>query len=401
MKIEKWKFIALCECIEQIIDFRGKTPKKIGMDWGGGNIKALSANNVKQGYIDFTRECYVASEALYDAWMTKGDCKKDDIIFTMEAPLGNVALLPDNNKYILSQRVILIKTNELVENKFLYHFMTSEQFQNQLLVNATGSTAKGIKQTRLIKLKVALPPKPEQQKIAEILSTVDKKIDLIDQKITETQQLKTGLMQKLFSEGVGVQDKEGNWVPHSDFNKNTHKPSLWTMNHFIKFFELQRGYDLPVQTRVHGSFPIIGSNGIVGYHNESRANCGVVTGRSGTLGKIYYCDIPHWPLNTSLYVKNYTDNDKLFCYYFLQNFNIARFGTGTGVPTLNRNIVHKQMISIPPLSEQQKIAEILSTVDQKLDLLSQQKAETQQLKKGLMQKLLTGEWRVPLVKMES
>ena len=73
MKIEKWKFIALCECIEQIIDFRGKTPKKIGMDWGGGNIKALSANNVKQGYIDFTRECYVASEALYDAWMTKGD----------------------------------------------------------------------------------------------------------------------------------------------------------------------------------------------------------------------------------------------------------------------------------------------------------------------------------------
>ena len=71
------------------------------------------------------------------------------------------------------------------------------------------------------------------------------------------------------------------------------------------------------------------------------------------------------------------------------------------MPTLNRNIVHKQMISIPPLSEQQKIAEILSTVDQKLDLLSQQKAETQQLKKGLMQKLLTGEWRVPLVKMES
>ncbi|HHF3011702.1 TPA: restriction endonuclease subunit S [Vibrio diabolicus] len=396
-----WKSVPLSSCIDKVIDFRGKTPKKIGMEWGNGSIRALSANNVKQGYIDFKRECYLASEELYDAWMTKGDCSKGDIVFTMEAPLGNVALIPDDNKYILSQRVILLKPNESVLSEYLFHFMSSESFQNELNANATGSTAKGIKQTRLVKLKVTLPPTDEQQKIAEVLSTVDKKIDLIDQKIAETEKLKTGLMQKLFSEGVGVQDENGNWQPHAEFSSDL-LPSSWEVGEVIDFLELQRGHDLPVQKRMGGSVPIIGSNGIAGYHSQAVVEeSGVITGRSGTLGKVYFSEGSFWPLNTSLYIRDFKGNNKKYCFYFLEHFNLKRFGTGTGVPTLNRNIVHKQKTAFPSLIEQEKIAEILDTVSQKKQILEQQKAETQQLKKGLMQKLLTGEWRVPVEETEA
>ncbi|MGV1717681.1 restriction endonuclease subunit S [Vibrio furnissii] len=241
----------------------------------------------------------------------------------------------------------------------------------------------------------------EQQKIAEVLLTVDKRINLIDQKIAETEKLKTGLMQKLFSEGIGVQDADGNWQPHAEFSSDL-LPSSWEVGEVIDFLELQRGHDLPVQKRMGGSVPIIGSNGIAGYHSQAVVEeSGVITGRSGTLGKVYFSEGSFWPLNTSLYIRDFKGNNKKYCFYFLEHFNLKRFGTGTGVPTLNRNIVHKQKTAFPSLIEQEKIAEILDTVSQKKQILEQQKAETQQLKKGLMQKLLTGEWRVPVEETEA
>ena len=100
---EDWETDTLLSISCQIMDFRGRTPKKLGTEWGGGDIPALSAGNVRMGFVDFKEECYFGSEQLYRRWMTKGDLAKDDIVFTTEAPLGNVALVPDNRRYILSQ----------------------------------------------------------------------------------------------------------------------------------------------------------------------------------------------------------------------------------------------------------------------------------------------------------
>ncbi|HIF6042769.1 TPA: restriction endonuclease subunit S, partial [Vibrio parahaemolyticus] len=155
----------------------------------------------------------------------------------------------------------------------------------------------------------------EQQKIAEVLLTVDKRINLIDQKIAETEKLKTGLMQKLFSEGIGVQDADGNWQPHAEFSSDL-LPSSWEVGEVIDFLELQRGHDLPVQKRMGGSVPIIGSNGIAGYHSQAVVEeSGVITGRSGTLGKVYFSEGSFWPLNTSLYIRDFKGNNKKYCFY--------------------------------------------------------------------------------------
>ena len=136
--------------IDQIVvdyfDYRGKTPKKLGMDWGGGTIKALSANNVEKGKINFDKECYLASEQLYKIWMNKGDCEKGDVLMTMEAPLGNIAQIPDDKKYILSQRTLLFKTRkEIVNNDYLFYVLSDKAFQDELIKNSTGSTVVGHK----------------------------------------------------------------------------------------------------------------------------------------------------------------------------------------------------------------------------------------------------------------
>ncbi|MBE4593045.1 hypothetical protein BOO24_11750 [Vibrio navarrensis] len=181
------------------------------------------------------------------------------------------------------------------------------------------------------------------------------------------------------------------------------KPTRWSYGDLLNFLELKRGHDLPLQDRCDGEYPIIGSNGVTGFHNKAISlSQGVITGRSGTLGKVYFSEKPYWPLNTSLYIVDFKGNAPKYCYYFLKHFPLEKFGTGTGVPTLNRNIVHKQKVVFPPVLEQQKIADILSTVDKKINLIDQKIAETEKLKTGLMQKLFSegvgvqdenGEWQ--------
>ena len=201
---EGWKIIKFFDFVEKTVDFRGRTPKKLGLDWGDGDIQALSANNVKMGKIDFSLECYLASEELYKNWMSGCELKKNDIIMTMEAPLGNVALVPDERKYILSQRVIALKTKDYINNEFMKYMLMSEKIQNQLEKLSTGTTAKGINQKNLSKVCVLIPSLKEQEKIASILSSVDEKIEEYENKKEKLEELKKGLMQQLLTGKIRV-----------------------------------------------------------------------------------------------------------------------------------------------------------------------------------------------------
>ncbi len=197
---DKWKTTSFNQIIDKCFDYRGRTPLKIGMEWGNGKIPALSASNVRMGKIDFDRECYLGSNKLYKKWMTQGNVEKGDVLLTTEAPLGNVAQIPDNELYILSQRVILIrpKTN-LLDKSFLFHLMTSQEFQGELDRNSSGSTAKGIQRKRLEKIVIAIPSLKEQHKIASILSTANAEISNLEKQLAAYKQQKRGLMQQLLT----------------------------------------------------------------------------------------------------------------------------------------------------------------------------------------------------------
>jgi type I restriction enzyme, S subunit len=150
-------------------------------------------------------------------------------------------------------------------------------------------------------------------------------------------------------------------------------PQGWEEKKLGEIAFLQRGYDLTNSKVVKGSFPVVKSNGIDVFHDEFKVKApGVTTGRSGTLGNVFFIMENFWPHNTSLFVKNFYENDKKFIYYFLKTANLENYNSGSSVPTLNRNHVHNLTFCIPSdINEQKRIADILSAFDDKIELNNQ------------------------------
>ena len=139
-----------------------------------------------------------------------------------------------------------------------------------------------------------------------------------------------------------------------------------TLGDFITF---QRGFDLPKKDRVEGPYPVIASTGQVGTNDKAMVpGPGVVIGRSGSLGGGQYIQEDFWPLNTTLWVKDFKGNFPLFCYYFVKSIDFKSFNVGSGVPTLNRNHIHPLPVHVPPIQDQRAIALILGSLDDKIEL---------------------------------
>ena len=118
------------------------------------------------------------------------------------------------------------------------------------------------------------------------------------------------------------------------------------------FVILQRGFDLPTTKRRPGNVPILGSFGVTGHHDTAIIQGpGVTVGRSGaSIGVATYSPVDFWPLNTTLFVKDFCGNDERFAYYFLRSIDFRRFNSGSAQPSLNRNFVHPIPIRIPKVT---------------------------------------------------
>lgn len=174
-------------------------------------------------------------------------------------------------------------------------------------------------------------------------------------------------------------------------------PDDWEIRPICEIAPLQRGIDLPTSQIRPGSVPVVYSNGVMSHHNVSLVNGpGVVTGRSGTLGKIHYIESDYWPHNTSLWVTDFHENNPRFVYYLYQHIGFERFGSGSGVPTLNRNDVHSFQVAIPSdKTEQGVIAAALSDVDELIESLEQLIAKKRLIKQGVLSCLFSGQFRLP------
>jgi len=143
----------------------------------------------------------------------------------------------------------------------------------------------------------------------------------------------------------------------------------WRETRLGDVIELQRGFDLPAQARRPGHYPIVSSGGVTGNHDEAKAaGPGVVTGRYGTLGQVFYIREDFWPLNTTLFVRDFKGNDPLFTSYLLRTLDFSVYSDKAAVPGLNRNHLHEIRVRVPSLAEQRKIAGILGALDDKIEL---------------------------------
>jgi type I restriction enzyme S subunit len=162
--------------------------------------------------------------------------------------------------------------------------------------------------------------------------------------------------------------------------------SNWENTTLGEVLTLQRGMDLPVQDRQIGKFPVVASTGVVGYHTEAPVKGpGVVIGRSGSIGGGQYINQDFWPLNTTLWVKDFKGNDPRYCYYLLKAIDFSSMNAGSGVPTLNRNHLHPMRVYRAPIKAQKYIANLLGYMDDSIGLLHQTNTTLESIAKALFQ----------------
>lgn len=377
---DDWRAVPFRHVVGTCLDFRGRTPKKLGLDWGGGEIVALSANNVQMGFIDFDRESYLGDELLYSKWMTNGDCELGDVLLTMEAPLGNVAQVPDRKRYILSQRVILVRPSPDVCKDFLAHQMRSERFQKELVKNASGSTALGIQRARLDQIPIALPSSTREQKLISVaLTEATALVDSLEQLLTKKRQIKQGAMQELLTGKRRLPGFARKW-----------KDSLLGELLSIRHGKSQKDVECE-----GGRYPILATGGQIGWADAFLYDQPtVLIGRKGTIDQPRFMDTPFWSVDTLYYSEVKEPNSAKFLYYRFCLIDWMRHNEASGVPSLSGKVIESIVISHPEEDEQEAIALVLTDMDAEITTLESRLTKARALKQAMAQALLTGRIRL-------
>lgn len=296
----------------------------------------------------------------------------------------------------------------------------SQFFQSAIDVQLAGSAINNLKGSDIEGIRFPLPPIEEQQKIAAILTSVDDKLDVIARQIEATQTLKQGLMQTLFSRGVGTQNADGRWVPHAEFKDGELGtiPAVWGVSSIGSLFEVVEravrmadeqsyrrvtvkrrygGIELRDELRggnikVKNQFALEAGDFLISERQIVHGACGIVPiWLAGALVSNEYLVLTARPSVDARYF-NYLVQQLKYAKYFMlcsQGVDIEKF-------LFKPKDWLKKLVPVPPISEQARIADVLATTDEKLNALKAKQGELQQVKRGLMQKLLTGEWRVSL-----
>ena len=223
----------------------------------------------------------------------------------------------------------------------------------------------------LKEVKINYPSSEKQNEIVKILDEVVSIIDCRKQQLQQLDELVKARFVELFGDPI----------------RNTqNRPTT----EFINVVKMKRGFDLPVQDRQQdGNVPVFGSNGALDRHNVAKVcGGGVITGRSGTIGKVYYTEGDYWPLNTSLFSVDTHGNNIIYLAYLIQMYDLSRFTEGTGVPTLNRNKFHNKLIIDVPLNEQILFADFVKEVDKSKFVLQKINDRFQFLFNSLMKNIL-------------
>lgn len=388
-----WEVTKICDGTTYV-DYRGKTPTKTEE-----GIMLLTARNIKVGYIDYNISNEYISPDDYSSIMSRGLPEIGDVLFTTEAPMGNVAQV-DKVHIALAQRVIKFsaKTN-IITNDYLKFYFLSEKFQKLLDEKSTGGTAKGIKGSTLHKMILVIPPLPEQEKIAQILSTWDVAIDDCKMIIENLKFRNKGLSQKLLSGKMRVKGfEETKWnnqnLGHvtenfSRRNKLLIDARIYSVTNSNGFVLQSNHFSREVAGSDLNNYKIIRRNEFA--YNPARINVGSIAYFSEDIGVI-----------SSLYVC-FKTNDLLhdgFLSEWLKlektNHDINRYGEGGVRVYLWYDLFKTIKISFPDLKEQYAIVNILEKAAEELNQYQQKLEKLQSEKKGLMQQLLTGKVRVKI-----
>lgn len=279
-----------------------------------------------------------------------------------------IGMLEAHEPVIVSPAYVVfeIVDPEALLPEYLMMWCRRPEFDRNAWFTTDSSVRGGFNWDDFCDMTLPVPHPDKQREIVREYNTIVKRIKLneqLTQKLEETAQALYKQwfvdfefpISKEYAESIGKPELEGNPYKSSSgvmvFNEklNQEIPEDWDTCQILDLFELQRGFDLPVQNRLNGDIPIYAANGLTGFHNEAKVKgVTVITGRSGTIGNVFYVPEDSWPLNTTLWIKSFKIATPTFAFYILKNIELKGFHSGSAVPTLNRNDIHVLLAIKPP-----------------------------------------------------
>lgn len=353
--------------LEELFDLQmGKTPSRNNPEyWNSGVHKWISIGDLSKcgKYIFETKE-YLSDKAVSESGISL--IPADTVVMSFKLSIGKTAITPEpmySNEAIMSFR-----DRHIVDilPDYIYYMFSGKDWDAGTNKAVMGKT---LNKATLSKIKVRIHSISDQQEIVRVLDKVKGIIDAREQELQALDNLIKARFVEMFGEPI----------------RNTQNRKT---TEFINVVKMQRGFDLPVQERRQdGGIPVYGSNGALDHHNVAKVQGGgVITGRSGTIGKVFYTECDYWPLNTSLFSVDTHCNNVIYLAYLIEMFDLSRFVEGTGVPTLNRNMFHNKQIIDVELTEQNQFATFVRQVDKSKVVVQKALDEAQVLFDSLMQK---------------
>lgn len=395
------------EVLSKFIDYRGRTPKKTE-----SGIPLITAKNIKDGFISREPREYIA-ELSYDEWMVRGIPKFGDVLFTTEAPLGNVATIDIVEKFALAQRAICFQFYVSEVGRFIYYALRSSKFQEGLRANSTGTTVKGIKAATLKTLRVALPPQNEQTRIANKLDQLLAQVDTIQSRLDKLPYIIKRFRQSVLSAAVSGRLTEV-WREKNECGDSTRvKVEDLCLNSFygprfskddysdtgiptIRTTDMTKSGKIEVT--INTPRVVVAEDKIELFRVKKGDLLITRTGSIGTMA-IFMDDYLAIP---SAYLIRFRFNEKVkveYLYIFLTSpIGQMHMGLGTTAitqPNINAKTIKAIELPLPPLEEQ---TEIVRLVDQYFALadtieknLANAKARVDNLTQAILAKAFRGE----------
>ena len=393
---DDWEERKLLDNVDKVLDYRGKSPTKFGMEWGTEGYLVLSALNVKNGYIDKSVEAKYGDQELFERWMGSNRLEKGDVLFTTEAPLGNVAQVPDDNGYILNQRAVAFKSSKDTDNNFFAQLLRSPIVQNTLNANSSGGTAKGIGMKEFAKLNAHVPKTfEEQQKIGTFFKQLDHTIALHQRKLDLLKEQKKGYLQKMFP-------KNGAKVPElrfAGFADDWEQRKLGEVGSVVMCKRIFKD-----QTTAFGDIPFykigtFGGNPDSFIPNELfeeyKKNYpypeigDILMSASGTIGRtiVYEGEKAYYQDSNIVWLK--TDKSLIDNSFLKQFYQVVKWSglEGSTIKRLYNSNILSTGINLPSLREQTKLGTFFNQIDNTIALHQEKIAHLKVLKSTLLNKM--------------
>ena len=394
------------DVIDEVIDYRGKTPKKLGGDWSEvkTDYMALSAKNIKKGRIVQPDTIRYVDQEMYNKWM-KQEVERGTVLITSEAPFGELLYWDSNDKIVLSQRLFGLKIKKEFNSRYIYYYMFSEQFQGELSGRATGSTVIGLRQPELLKCHLKIPNRKYQDIIAAMLMNIDKKIDLNNEINNNLYEFNN----KLFEEKILNNAEKDDWEEYllSDISKMIN-------GYLYKGNELVEKSNIGMATIKNfertGGFKLDGFKDIVPQKCKSdhyvkpfeilvactdlTQNADIIGNAIMLLNNANYDEIiMSMDLVKLIPITDIVNNYMLYAIVNSKDFkNFAlRYKSGTTVLHLNKNCFKEYTIKLPNYNTIKDLSKVFEGNYKKISQIIDENRKLEQLRDTLLPKLMNGE----------